>query len=111
MTSDKNSVPSFDQMIKPTLEALKELGGVAKNDSIDQKVIEIMNLPEDIVTIPHKNGNCAEVSYRIGWARTYLKKYGLLSNPSRGRWELTEQFDDNIEYDEIPEILNSLATS
>jgi restriction system protein len=30
-----------------------------------------------------------EVGYRLAWARTYLRKYGLLENSSRGVWSLT----------------------
>lgn len=32
-----------------------------------------------------------EVGYRLAWARTYLRKYGLLENSSRGVWALTEK--------------------
>jgi hypothetical protein len=31
------------------------------------------------------------VSYRIAWSRTYLKKAGLLDNPSRGQWGVSEK--------------------
>jgi restriction system protein len=30
-----------------------------------------------------------EVGYRLAWTRTYLRKYGLLENSSRGVWSLT----------------------
>jgi restriction system protein len=30
-----------------------------------------------------------QVEYRLSWARTYLKKYGILENSSRGVWALT----------------------
>jgi restriction system protein len=33
--------------------------------------------------------NMTEVGYRLAWARTYLRKYGLLENSSRGVWSLT----------------------
>lgn len=31
------------------------------------------------------------LEYRLGWARTYLKKYGLLTNSERGIWALTAE--------------------
>lgn len=31
-----------------------------------------------------------EVSYRLAWTRTYLKKYGVLENSTRGVWALTK---------------------
>jgi restriction system protein len=39
---------------------------------------------------PEKSSQ-TEVGYRLAWARTYLKKYGLLENSSRGVWSLTEK--------------------
>lgn len=32
-----------------------------------------------------------EIAYRLGWARTYLKGMGLLTNSSRGVWALTDE--------------------
>ena len=32
-----------------------------------------------------------EIEYRLMWTRTYLKKYGLLDNSSRGIWSLTQK--------------------
>jgi restriction system protein len=37
---------------------------------------------------PEKS-NQTELGYRLAWARTYLKKYGLLENSRRGIWALT----------------------
>ena len=31
------------------------------------------------------------MEYRLAWACTYLKQYGLIDNPKRGAWTLTEQ--------------------
>jgi len=39
---------------------------------------------------PDKGGQ-TEVEYRLAWTRTYLKKYGVLENSSRGVWALTTQ--------------------
>ena len=52
-----------------------------------------MRLPTEIVSIPHdpENPERTEVDYRIAWARTYLKKAGLLTNPVRGAWTTTEE--------------------
>lgn len=82
----------------PTLLALQELGGTAKLKALDTKAIEIMNLPREIAEVPHNNdSNRSEVSYRLAWARTYLKKYGLIENTTRGTWSFTDSFNGNIE--------------
>ena len=39
-------------------------------------------------------GNETEIEYRVAWARTYLKKYGLLDNSSRGIWSLTKKAEN-----------------
>ncbi|WEI91850.1 SIR2 family protein [Enterococcus casseliflavus] len=92
-----NNVPSFDKMMIPTILALQELGGKAKIKALDSKVVEIMNLPREIAEIPHNNdSNRSEVSYRLAWARTYLKKYGLIENTTRGTWSFTDSFNGNI---------------
>jgi len=107
---DDNSVPSFDQMMKPLLVALEQLGGKAELKELDAKTIEIMNLPENIVSLPHKgSANRTEVEYRLAWARTYLKKYGLLKNTARGVWSLSDSYDgkiDSIDTSEIARIVN-----
>ena len=95
---DDNTIPSFEQMIKPVLLALKELGGEAKVSELDSKAVELMGLSETIVSIPHKDSqNRTEVSYRLAWARTYLKKCGLIKNEERGIWTLTGKFNGNID--------------
>ena len=53
--------------------------------------VEIEKLPEDVLSQLHdpEKSNQTEVAYRLAWARTYLKKYGLLENSVRGVWSLT----------------------
>ena len=49
-----------------------------------------MNLSERDVSEIHQ-GNRTKFSYNLAWARTYLKRYGLLENSDRGVWALTEE--------------------
>lgn len=71
------TVPSFQEMFNPLLKALKHLGGSGRNNELLQEVIKIMNLSDEVVSIPHKDGGLSEVAYRLAWARTYLS---LLQN-------------------------------
>lgn len=84
-------IPTFDQLMNPLLRALKALGGSGSIDEIYDKVVEQERLPEDVISQPHdaEKSNQTEVAYRLAWARTYLKKYGLLENSGRGIWSLT----------------------
>lgn len=101
---DAEQVPSYDKLMIPVLNALINLGGSGSIEEINEKVYEIENFSEEILQIPHKEeGSQSEVDYRLAWARTYLKKFGLLENSIRGVWNLTKsEIDTNqINTDEI----------
>jgi restriction system protein len=81
-------IPQYNEMFNPVLQALHELGGSGSITEINNKVIEQQNYPTDIVDILHGEGPTTEIEYRLAWSRTYLKKYGLLENSSRGVWAI-----------------------
>jgi restriction system protein len=82
-------LPSFDELLIPTVKALKVLGESGSVDEINTKVYEIADIADDVLQIPHgEEGTMKEVDYRLAWSRTYLKKFGLLENSSRGIWAL-----------------------
>lgn len=82
-------VPSYDSMIEPTLRALQLLGGSGSIEEVNAKVAELMSLSDEVLDVPHGTTSTSEVAYRLAWSRTYLKKFGLLENSSRGVWSLT----------------------
>lgn len=84
-------VPTFDALMNPLIQALKQLGGSGTIEEIDRKVAEIANLSDAQLEILHdpEKSSQTEVEYRLAWTRTYLKKYGVLENSSRGVWALT----------------------
>jgi restriction system protein len=84
-------VPTFDQLMNPTLQALRELGGSATTQEIYNKVTELLHLKGEQLELLHdsQKGSLTEIEYRLAWSRTYLKKYGLLENSSRSVWSLT----------------------
>ena len=84
-------VPSYNNLMIPVLDALIELGGSGTIEEINEKVYAIKNFSEEVLQIPHKDDSSrSEVDYRLAWARTYLKKFGLLENSARGIWTLTK---------------------
>lgn len=93
--SIRDRVPSYLDLMKPTLAALHRLGGSAINREIVNQVIEDMGLSDDIVQVPYRGkakrgkANMTALEDELGWARTYLKKYGLIDNSERGVWSLT----------------------
>lgn len=89
--SKASVMPTFDELFSPLIKALRELGGSGSIEEIYAKTVEIAGLSEDVLSQMHdpEKSNMTEVGYRLAWARTYLKKYGLLENSSRGIWSLT----------------------
>ena len=88
MKQSASSVPTFDSMLIPTIQALQVLGGSGTIEEIYEQVIQLLNLPDQVLEITHGNTSQSEVEYRLAWSRTYLKKYGLLENSARGVWSL-----------------------
>ena len=84
----KDRVPQYHEMMNPLLAALHELGGSGSIGEINEATIGRLDLPDDVLETLHNSekSNQTEVEYRLAWARTYLKKYGILDNSSRGVW-------------------------
>ncbi len=84
-------VPTYDQLMNPTLQVLRTLGGSGTIEEIYTKVTELAGLTNEQLDLLHnpERGGQTEVEYRLAWSRTYLKKYGILENSSRGIWALT----------------------
>ena len=87
------TLPTFDDLMNPLLQALRMLGGSGSIEEIYAKTVEITGLSEEVLAQLHdpEKSSQTEVGYRLAWARTYLRKYGLLENSSRGVWSLTEK--------------------
>ncbi|MHB8203514.1 MAG: restriction endonuclease [Desulfomonilaceae bacterium] len=81
----------YDDFMNPVILALKQLGGSGTNEEIDSRVGDILKIPSEQLEILHnpEKGGITEIEYRLHWTRTYLKKYGVIENSSRGVWSLT----------------------
>ena len=106
-----NIVPSYDQLIVPTFKVLKNLGGSGNNEEILEGIVEIMNLPDYVVDQPH-NGDTArtEVAYRAAWARTYLKKAGIITNSGRSFWVICPEYI-NVDTVDAKEIVRKVKST
>lgn len=84
-------VPPHDQLMNPTIQALHALGGSGTIEEINAKVIQLIDFSDEQLEQLHnpERGGQTEVEYRLSWSRTYLKKFGVLENSSRGVWALT----------------------
>ncbi len=86
-------IPTFDKLMNPVIQALKQLGGSGTIEEINGRVTEIVKISDEQLEALHdpEKSSQTEIEYRLAWARTYLKKYGVLENSSRGVWALTPQ--------------------
>ena len=106
------ALPAFHDLMNPLLRALRMLGGSGTNEEIYAKIVEITGFSEEILAHLHdpEKSSQTEVGYRLAWARTYLRKYGLLENSSRGVWSLTEKAKDLevVDSDEVVRFVRNL---
>jgi restriction system protein len=84
-------LPTYAQLMFPTLKALKALGGSATNEEILDKVVELENFSEAVQKAQRDEHRQTILSYRLHWARSYLKAAGAVANNERGVWTLTEK--------------------
>jgi restriction system protein len=89
MKKSEKVIPQFDELMGPTLQALKRLGGSASIDELVPEIVRLMGLPQEVADTPHGTTGRTELEYRSAWARTYLRKAGLVENSERGIWALT----------------------
>jgi len=108
------AVPKYDDLFNPLVKAMHDLGGSASVAEIEEKVAEILKLPETDLNELHR-GNTTKLSYRLAWTRNYLKRFGLLENSSRGIWALTNKGSKTkyVDKQEVNKVVktNSLTSS
>ena len=94
------AIPKQNELVYPVLKALQGLGGEASNDEIDKAVIDLLGLPKEILDLQYEESEDWIVKNRINFARSYAKKAGLLKNPKRSFWSLTEPAEDLLKQPE-----------
>ena len=96
-----DQMPKYHELMNALIRAMHELGGSGSIDEISAKVTESLDLPEEVLAIPHdpEKSSQTEVEYQLAWARTYLKKYGILDNSDRGVWVIVPEKRDVTEVD------------
>jgi restriction endonuclease Mrr len=57
-------------------------------DQIDKKLVEVLDVPDILATLIHA-GKRTEISYRSAWARSQLKKRGLIQKDDFGFFTIT----------------------
>jgi restriction system protein len=85
------AIPTMLELMWPTLQALKELGGSGRIEEIVESVIEAEGFTEEQQEVRRKPGDrMSKIEYRLGWARNRLKNIGAIENSARGVWAITD---------------------
>ncbi len=99
-------LPGQYDLMLPSLDALNDLGGNAKNQEWENKLANNLDIIDAIRNMLHINSNKTEFVFRAEWARTYLHNLGAISNPklgqgfwmitAKGRWYLQNLTNENL---------------
>ncbi len=87
----KHKAPGYADLFLDTLKVIADSGGSASIEEIHDGVVERRNFPDDIVDEMHTGSTVTtELQYQLAWARTYLRKNGLILRSKNGVWALTK---------------------
>ena len=82
--------PKFVQYFQPVIDGLRDLGSSAKPKEVYGWIAEHHDIPKAEIEGTTKGGQ-SKFENKVGWARFYLAKAGLIDTEQRGVWVLTEQ--------------------
>ena len=81
-------IPKYDEMYRAFLDCLAD-GQLHRSKEVKDTVAGVFSVSEKERTEMLPSGKQQLFDNRIGWARTYLKKAGLVQSPSRGVYMIT----------------------
>lgn len=116
------AVPSYQDFMLPTLKLIAD-NCEHKSRDIVERVADVLNLTDEDKQEKLPSQTQATYYNRAMWARTYLKKAGLLNYPARGVIRITQRGldllntnpekitkDSLMQYDEFREFQNTVNT-
>jgi restriction system protein len=79
------------ELMWPTLQALRELGGSGRIEEIVESVIEAEGFTEEQQEVRRGPGDrMSKIEYHLAWARNGLKNVGAIENSARGVCAITD---------------------
>lgn len=97
-------IPDYQTVMKPLLEFLAENPGQHRMQDVVEAMIKHFNLSENERQELLPSGQQAVIDNRVGWARTYMKKAGLLDDPKRGYVQISQKGKDVLKQN--PQVIN-----
>lgn len=85
-------IPNYQECMKPFLAILKQANGAeVKLRDIINGICDHFQLSAQERTELFSSGKQAIIDNRVGWARTYLAKAGLIDSPRRAHFHITQR--------------------
>lgn len=84
------TIPDYQTLMLPLLEWLANKKECTVQEAY-QHFAELYRLTASEQNQLLPSGKQTVIKNRIGWAKTYLKKAGLINTPKRGVWQITEE--------------------
>ena len=79
------------EILNALIKALKELGGSAAKPEVVAKTAELLHLTQEETERKKRPEDYSTIfATKLNWTRWALSLYGLIENPNRGVWQLTE---------------------
>lgn len=81
------SIPTYDKFYRSILQFLSD-GQIHNSKEMVSYAARDFKLSKEDMALILPSGRQTVLANRVGWARTYLKKAGLIDNPSRGQYRI-----------------------
>lgn len=83
-------IPDFQSVMRPVLATVQNGAPLPLNE-LRERIADQFHLTEDERKERLPSGNQTVINNRVGWARTYLNKAGLLTIPAKGMVQITSR--------------------
>lgn len=84
------AIPDFQSVMRPVLHAVGD-GVPLRLSALRVRIADVFQLTEEERKERLPSGNQTVINNRVGWARTYLNKAGLLTIPDKGMVQITDR--------------------
>ena len=85
------AVPTLDELHRPVLEIANSSSRRLTRKEFVERLTDVFSLTDADLQEMLPSGGQTRIENRTNWAITDLKKAGLMDNPARNQWEITQK--------------------
>ena len=85
------AVPTLDELHRPVLEIANSSSHRLTRKEFVERLTDVFSLTDDDLRELVPSGGQTRIENRTNWAITDLKKAGMMDNPIRNQWEITQR--------------------